>query len=150
MFKIFLEINKTIGYSPFRFYAIDSRQLILIIFKYNKIPVVIIAFNGYWTNYIRVNKLYIILAWSNLVIIRIFFAFLGQTSITNVVMLPVHFPEVDIHNNNSEFIQALCTKVPYTIILKEFVLPDGIGLGLFQALSTNRINADGQYNNSSQ
>jgi hypothetical protein len=27
-------------------------------------------------------------------------------------------------------------------------LPDGIGLGLFQALSASRISADGWYNNS--
>jgi hypothetical protein len=29
------------------------------------------------------------------------------------------------------------------IILEEFALPDSIGLGLFQALSTSRINTNG-------
>jgi hypothetical protein len=37
-------------------------------------------------------------------IIRIFFAFLGQTSIINIIILPVHFPEVDIRNNSSKFV----------------------------------------------
>jgi hypothetical protein len=44
------------------------------------------------------------LAWNNLVIIRIFFVFLGQINITNIVILLVYFPEIDIYNNNSKFI----------------------------------------------
>jgi hypothetical protein len=50
------------------------------------------------------DKLYIILAWSNLVIVRVFFAFLGQTSIIDIIILPVHFPEINIYNNNNEFV----------------------------------------------
>jgi hypothetical protein len=44
------------------------------------------------------------LAWSDLVIVRMFFAFLGQTNVIDVVMLLVHFPEIDIRSNNSEFV----------------------------------------------
>jgi hypothetical protein len=82
------------------------------------------------------------------VIIRTSFAFLGQTNIINIIILPVHFPEIDIRSSNSKFIQALYTKIFYTIIPEEFALPDSIGLGLFQALSASRINTDGWYNNS--
>jgi hypothetical protein len=38
------------------------------------------------------------------VIIKVFFAFLGQTSIIDVVILLVYFPEIDIRNNSSEFV----------------------------------------------
>jgi hypothetical protein len=54
----------------------------------------------------------------------------------------VYFPEVDICNSSSKFVQALYTKIPYTIILEEFVLLDNIRLGLFQAFSISRINTD--------
>jgi hypothetical protein len=77
------------------------------------------------------------------VIVRIFFVFLAQTSIINIVILLVQFLEIDIRSNSNEFIKALCAKVPYTIMLEEFAFPDSIGLGLFQALSTSRISADG-------
>jgi hypothetical protein len=38
------------------------------------------------------------------VIIRISFAFLGQTSIINIVILLVYFPEINIRNNSSKFV----------------------------------------------
>jgi hypothetical protein len=38
------------------------------------------------------------------VIIRVFFALLGQTSIIDIVILLVHFPEINIYSNNNEFV----------------------------------------------
>jgi hypothetical protein len=38
------------------------------------------------------------------VIVRVFFAFLGQTNIIDIVMLPVYFPEIDVRSNSSEFV----------------------------------------------
>jgi hypothetical protein len=50
------------------------------------------------------DELYIMLAWSDLVIIRMFFAFLGQTSVINIVILLVYFPEINIRSSNSKFV----------------------------------------------
>jgi hypothetical protein len=38
------------------------------------------------------------------VIIRMFFALLGQKSIIDIVILLVYFPEINIHNNSNKFV----------------------------------------------
>jgi hypothetical protein len=37
-------------------------------------------------------------------IMKVFFVFLGQINIINIIFLPVYFPEINIRNNNNKFV----------------------------------------------